>query len=226
MGQVGNFGDISFYCKTVKNKSKILSFHDLSRSSSATYTEHERNGGKAQLEFGSDGLDELTLTIEADARYRIKPLSVEKKLFERKEKGAAEFFVIGGKRIGENPYVITSISETYKVLHTDGRPIKLSFQLTLKEYVLAKKKKTKKQQKKAAKKAAKTASDTGNDRKEAAVKKKGSTSYTVKENDSLWNIAKKFYGSGTQYTKIYNANRNKIKNPNIIQAGMTLAIPR
>ena len=49
--------------------------------------------------------------------------------------------------------------------------------------------------------------------------------YTVKSGDCLWNIAKKFYGSGSQYTKIYNANKTLIKNPNIIQVGWRLKIP-
>lgn len=49
--------------------------------------------------------------------------------------------------------------------------------------------------------------------------------YTVKRGDCLWNIAKKFYGNGSQYTKIYNANKNKIKNPNLIYVGQVLMIP-
>ena len=50
--------------------------------------------------------------------------------------------------------------------------------------------------------------------------------YTTKSSDSLWNIAKKFYGDGSQYTKIYNANKKLIgSNPNIIQIGITLTIP-
>ena len=49
--------------------------------------------------------------------------------------------------------------------------------------------------------------------------------YTVKSGDCLWNIAKKYYGSGAQYTKIYEANRDKIKNPNLIYAGQVLTIP-
>lgn len=49
--------------------------------------------------------------------------------------------------------------------------------------------------------------------------------YTVKRGDCLWNIAKKFYGNGSLYTKIYNANRDKIKNPNLIYTGQVLTIP-
>ena len=49
--------------------------------------------------------------------------------------------------------------------------------------------------------------------------------YTVKKGDSLWKIAKQFYGNGAQYTKIYNANKDKIKNPNLIYVGQVLKIP-
>lgn len=49
--------------------------------------------------------------------------------------------------------------------------------------------------------------------------------YTVKSGDCLWNIAKKYYGNGAQYTKIYNANTGKIKNPNLIYPGQVLTIP-
>ena len=50
--------------------------------------------------------------------------------------------------------------------------------------------------------------------------------YTVKSGDCLWNIAKKYYGNGAQYTKIYNANRGVIGgNPNLIYPGQVLTIP-
>lgn len=39
-----------------------------------------------------------------------------------------------------------------------------------------------------------------------------SQTYTVKQGDCLWNIAKKYYGSGAKYTVIYNANKTVIEN--------------
>lgn len=50
--------------------------------------------------------------------------------------------------------------------------------------------------------------------------------YTVVKGDCLWKIAQKFYGSGAQYTKIYEANKGVIgSNPNLIYAGQVFTIP-
>lgn len=48
------------------------------------------------------------------------------------------------------------------------------------------------------------------------------TEYTVQKGDSLWKIAKRFYGDGRAYTVL--ASRNKIKNPDLIYPGQVLRI--
>lgn len=50
--------------------------------------------------------------------------------------------------------------------------------------------------------------------------------YTVKSGDSLSKIAKQFYGDAMQYKKIYEANRDQISNPDLIQPGWVLKIPK
>jgi nucleoid-associated protein YgaU len=50
-------------------------------------------------------------------------------------------------------------------------------------------------------------------------------SYTVKAGDSLSRIAKEFYGNANEWQKIYQANKGRIKDPNIIHPGQTLIIP-
>lgn len=50
-------------------------------------------------------------------------------------------------------------------------------------------------------------------------------SHLVVSGESLWAIAKKYYGNGAQYQKIYEANKDIISNPNLIYPGQKLVIP-
>jgi nucleoid-associated protein YgaU len=50
-------------------------------------------------------------------------------------------------------------------------------------------------------------------------------SYTVKAGDTLSKIAKAHYGDANQYTKIFEANRDKLKDPDKISPGQVLVIP-
>lgn len=49
--------------------------------------------------------------------------------------------------------------------------------------------------------------------------------YSVVKGDNLWNISKKYYGKGSDWPKIADANKNLIKNPNLIYPGWNLLIP-
>jgi len=50
--------------------------------------------------------------------------------------------------------------------------------------------------------------------------------YTVKSGDSLSKIAKQLYGDASAWHKIHQANLDQIKNPDLIQPGQKLVIPR
>jgi LysM repeat protein len=54
---------------------------------------------------------------------------------------------------------------------------------------------------------------------------KKEATYTVKSGDCLWNIAKKYYGDGSKYKLIYEANKDKVQNPNLIYPNQVLTIP-
>jgi|SRR6185369_2525036 len=51
----------------------------------------------------------------------------------------------------------------------------------------------------------------------------GSRTYAVKAGDTLWAISIKFYGTGTKWTQI--ANANGVKDPRRLQIGKVLRIP-
>jgi LysM repeat protein len=55
---------------------------------------------------------------------------------------------------------------------------------------------------------------------------KSSTTYIIKAADTLSSISRKFYGTDSRKTEIFNANKTKIKNPSKLVVGMTIEIPQ
>ena len=49
--------------------------------------------------------------------------------------------------------------------------------------------------------------------------------YVVKPGDSLSKIAKQVYGNASDWQKIYQANRNTIKDPDLIHPGQKIILP-
>lgn len=63
------------------------------------------------------------------------------------------------------------------------------------------------------------------ERTTAPMQRVGQQHYTVKAGDTLSKIAEHFYSSGGKWEKIYEANRETLKNPNYIYVGMKLLVP-
>jgi nucleoid-associated protein YgaU len=49
--------------------------------------------------------------------------------------------------------------------------------------------------------------------------------YTVQAGDTLSKISRQFYGDAGKYMKIFEANRDKLSNPDLIKVGQVLTIP-
>jgi nucleoid-associated protein YgaU len=62
----------------------------------------------------------------------------------------------------------------------------------------------------------------------AAASASGASSartYHVQPGDNLSNISKQFYGDANKYMKIYEANKDKMSDPDHVRAGTDLIIP-
>ena len=60
---------------------------------------------------------------------------------------------------------------------------------------------------------------------QAPANKPAQRDYVVQSGDSLSKIAKQFYGNASDWQKIFEANKDKIKDPNLIHPGQKLIIP-
>ena len=58
-----------------------------------------------------------------------------------------------------------------------------------------------------------------------AAKASASQTYTVKAGDTLSKISKEFYGNANDYMRIFDANKDQLKNPDQIKVGQQLKIP-
>jgi nucleoid-associated protein YgaU len=59
----------------------------------------------------------------------------------------------------------------------------------------------------------------------AAAAPASARTYTVKSGDTLSKISKQFYNDPNQYTKIFEANKDKLTDPDEIKPGQVLTIP-
>ena len=53
----------------------------------------------------------------------------------------------------------------------------------------------------------------------------GSQTYTVKKGDTLYSLAKRYYGDGKLWPRIFDANRDKLKDASVVPVGTVLVIP-
>jgi nucleoid-associated protein YgaU len=58
-----------------------------------------------------------------------------------------------------------------------------------------------------------------------AAPKSAARTYTAQPGDSLSKISKQFYGDPNKYMNIFNANKDKISDPDKIRVGAELVIP-
>ncbi len=63
-------------------------------------------------------------------------------------------------------------------------------------------------------------------RSEHLAEANGNQSVIVQPGNSLWRLARRSYGSGPSYTIIYEANKDQIRDPDLIYPGQVFTIPK
>jgi nucleoid-associated protein YgaU len=48
---------------------------------------------------------------------------------------------------------------------------------------------------------------------------------TVQPGFTLWRIARESYGDGVMYVRVYDANKNQIRDPDLIYPGQVFTVP-
>ncbi|MGC4378406.1 LysM peptidoglycan-binding domain-containing protein [Fictibacillus sp. Mic-4] len=195
----------------------------LSYTSPFGYEETEVAGLGEVTTIGYRGLKEFTISTFWPASYNptycgyskfMSPASFVSKIESWRNKRIPIRLVVTGIK-GVN-YKVT-IRDFEVQAERAGSPGDVYFSLTLKEYRDVTVKKIDLSKKKPPKKKPRP----------SKPKPTPPKTYKVVKGDCLWKISKKFYGKGSLWRKIYNANKKVIgKNPNLIYPGQKLVIPK
>ncbi len=192
---------------------------NMTWSGSARYATHERHETHALTEFTGLDPDNFTFDILLTAELGVDPLEDVVKIFNYERDSEALGLVIGGKAYGKYRWTIKDHKTKMEHMDAAGDMYAVEVSVELLEYLKGESNTSKKSAQQA--QPAQTPAAGG-----GGGASGGGKTYTVKKGDCLWTIARKFYGSGADYTKIYEANKGTIgKNPNLIYPGQTFTIP-
>ena len=189
------------------------------------------------------------MDIYISAYNHVSPMKILLRLRKYNLKAKAFPLVIGGKRMGSYKFLITQISNSIEKVYKNGKLITVRASVTFKEYIYKKKKSKKSRmigywnaytfsqvESHSFREANSSQTSSGNSKTENSSGKKtskvkGYEAYTVKEGDTLWTLAERYYKDGTKYKKIFNANKTESKgfhviaNPSKIYPGWVIKIP-
>ena len=115
---VGYLDDIPF----LSSGAIVRTFDEFSRSAEGRWQKHDLIGQKPVLEFIGPDTEEIS------------PLAEVERLQGMRDEGKVFSLVIGGKTVGENFWVIKSVSHEVTYWSALGRPISAEVSVTLEEY--------------------------------------------------------------------------------------------
>ena len=131
MAKIGNLGKLITFKVSSK---KVLTFNDMARKVSGRWAVHELIKGKPKSEFLGADLQEVSLKILLSSALGVKPRKTLERIRKAIEKGERFTFVLGGKPVSKNKWVIVEASEEWDIILSKGELVQAKLELTLKEY--------------------------------------------------------------------------------------------
>lgn len=131
MGQIGNLGQLIVF---EVSSLKVLTFKNMTQKVSGRWTVHNPILGKPIPEYLGAGQRSISLTIHLSVMHGVRPRKTIEQIETAVENGFPYSLVIGGKKVGNNQWTITDMSETWKEIIRDGKLASADLTLTLAEY--------------------------------------------------------------------------------------------
>lgn len=132
MAVIGNLGKTLNFQVSDKH---VLTIRGMQKTAAGRWASHARIGKAPRSEFLGPDLGTITFQVTLSAALGVHPSKQLAKIEKAIRKGKAMEFVLGGKKVGDNLWVIQSVSEKWDCIFTKGELAAATVSLTLKEYV-------------------------------------------------------------------------------------------
>ena len=113
----------------------IRTLFDMKRAGAVRLAQHERMNEKAITEFVGKGLESISFSMHLAGYLGVNPDKEAEHLREYRDNGTPLLFVLNNKVVGENKWLIESISEDVERFGRDGEILSMNVELSLSEYV-------------------------------------------------------------------------------------------
>jgi len=119
---------------TVSNR-RILTPSNLKGQGGSEWATHNRTGAKARSQWVAPKLRKYSFDLLLRAQDGVNPRSTLQHFQNMSESNRADWFIIGGTPISENPFKITDISDEWAVVLNGGTMVECKVSLTIEEYL-------------------------------------------------------------------------------------------
>ena len=128
---IGAFSDLVFEVSDFK----VLTYDDYRRESKARYARHELINDTTALEYLGRDLEEISFKMTFTASLNVNPAAEAEKVRRLCQVGEADYLILGNRVIGENLWVIETVSEAAQAWDNAGNILVSTVDVKLAEYV-------------------------------------------------------------------------------------------
>ena len=131
MGNIGNLGKLIVF---EVSTNKVLTFSEMKQSVKGRWTVQTPISGKPYPEFLGPDQRTISLSVYLSTMHGTKPRKTMELIEQAIESGTPYNLVIGGKKVGDNQWVITDMGESWEKIMNDGKLVSAKLTLNLAEY--------------------------------------------------------------------------------------------
>ena len=128
---LGAFGDLVFEVSSFK----VLTYDDYKRETKARYAKHELINQTTVLEYLGAEPEEISFKMTFTTALKVNPAAEAEKVRQMCLDGVTDYLILGNAVVGENLWVIESVSEAAQSWDNKGNILASEVNVKMLEYV-------------------------------------------------------------------------------------------